>query len=113
MVYQALEAAEELKKDGIVVEIIDPRTIIPLDEETIGKSIAKTGMAVIVHEAPKRGGVGDEISAVITEKFFKDLKAPIIRIGAANCPLPFGQPEQYCLPNKTHIIKAVKELVQK
>jgi acetoin:2,6-dichlorophenolindophenol oxidoreductase subunit beta len=111
MVSQAMEAADMLKKDGIDVEIIDPRTLIPLDEETIGKSIAKTGKVVIVHEAPKRGGVGGEISAVISEKFFKSLKAPIVRVGAANCPLPFGQVEQYCLPNKTHIVKAVKELV--
>jgi acetoin:2,6-dichlorophenolindophenol oxidoreductase subunit beta len=110
MVYQAIEAANVLKKDGIDVEIIDPRTLIPLDEEIIGKSIAKTGKVIIVHEAPKRGGVGAEISAVISEKFFESLKKPIVRIGAANCPLPFGQPEQYCLPNKTHIIKAVKEL---
>ncbi len=112
MVYQALEAAEELKKEGIDAEIIDPRTLIPLDEETIGKSIAKTGKALIVHEAPKRGGVGAEISAVITEKFFSSLKAPVMRLGAANCPLPFGQPEQYCLPNKTHIIEAARKLVK-
>jgi len=109
MVYQALEAAAELAKAGIDVEIIDPRTLIPLDEETIGKSIAKTGKVVIAHEAPKRGGVGGEIAAMISEKFFKDLQSPIIRVGAANCPLPF-MGEQYCLPNKNNIIEAVKKL---
>lgn len=109
MVYQALEAAAELAKVGIDVEIIDPRTLIPLDEESIGKSVAKTGKVVIAHEAPVRGGVGGEIAAVISGKFFKSLKAPIKRVGAANCPLPF-MGEQYCLPNKENIIAAVKEL---
>lgn len=110
LVYQAIDAAKELEKEGISVEIIDPRTIIPLDVDTIGESIAKTGKVIIVHEAPKRGGIGGEISAVISEKFFSSLKAPIIRIGAANCPLPFNM-EEYCLPNKTDIINAVKGIV--
>lgn len=112
MVYQALDAAKELEKDGISVEIIDPRTIIPLDLDTIGKSLSKTGKVIITHEAPKRGGVGAEISAALSENFYTKLKAPIMRIGAANCPLPFGQPEQYCLPNKADIIEAVKKIVQ-
>lgn len=110
MVHMALEAAAELAKVGIDVEVIDPRTIIPLDEAIIGKSIAKTGKVVIAHEAPVRGGVGGEISAVISEKFFKSLKAPIVRVGAANCPLPY-MGEQDCLPHKEDIIKAVKKLV--
>ncbi len=111
-VYQALEAAEELAKEGISAEIIDPRTLIPLDKKLIGESVKKTGRVVIVHEAPKRGGFGSEISAVIAENFFDSLRAPIIRIGAANIPLPFGMPEQYCLPNKNSIVQSVKELLK-
>lgn len=112
MVPQALEAADELAKDGISVEIVDPRCLIPLDKDTIGKSVKKTGKVVIAHEAPKRGGCGGEISAVITEDFFNYLKAPVKRVGAANVPLPFGMPEQYCLPHKEDIVKAVKEIVK-
>ncbi len=111
MVYQAQEAAVELEKEGISVEIIDPRTVIPLDKETIFTSVRKTGRVVIAHEAPKRGGVGAEISAVITEHCFGDLKAPIMRIGALNIPLPFGLPEKYCLPHKGRIINSVQELI--
>jgi pyruvate dehydrogenase E1 component beta subunit len=111
-VYQAIDAAKELAKEGIDAEIIDPRSLIPLDTKTIGESVKKTGRVVIVHEAPKRGGFGSEISAVITEKFFQYLKSPIIRIGAANVPLPFGMTEQYCLPNKDSIVKGVKDILK-
>ena len=111
-VYQAIDAAQELTKEGIDVEIIDPRSLIPLDIETIGESVKKTGRVVIVHEAPKRGGFGSEISSVISEKFFQYLKSPIIRVGAANVPLPFGITEQYCIPNKDTIVKSVKDLLK-
>lgn len=111
LVYQALEAAAVLAKEGIDAEIIDPRSLIPLDKKTIGESVGKTGRVVIVHEAPKRGGFGGEIGATIAEEFFSCLKAPIKRLGAANIPLPFGMPEQYCLPNKDTIIKSVQEIV--
>lgn len=113
MLNQALEAAKELEEDGIFVEIIDPRTLIPLDKETIGKSIKKTGRVIIAHEAPKRGSSGSEIAAVIAEEFFDYLKAPVKRIGAANTPLPFGMPESYCLPNKNHIVQSIKEFKNK
>jgi pyruvate/2-oxoglutarate/acetoin dehydrogenase E1 component len=112
MVNRALEAAEQLANEGIDVEIIDPRCLIPLDKKTIEQSVKKTGRVVIVHEAPKRGGVGGEISAVISENFFNYLKAPIKRLGAANIPLPFGMPEQYCLPNKNDIVQSVKEILK-
>lgn len=111
MVYQALEAAEVLGKEGIDVEIIDPRTLIPLDKKRIKDSVAKTGRVVIAHEGPKRGGAGAEISAVISEHFFSLLKAPIVRVGAANCPIPFSM-EQYILPDKTGIIDAVRSIVK-
>ncbi len=111
LVYHSIEAAKELEEEGISVEIIDPRTLIPLDSQTIFSSVKKTGKVVIAHEAPKRGGVGGEISAFITENCFESLKAPIKRVAALNIPIPFGIPEKYCLPNKDHIVKAVKELV--
>lgn len=111
-VYQALEAVQELAKEGVSAEVIDPRTLIPFDKKTIGDSVKKTGRVLIVHEAPKRGGFGGEISAIISEYFFPYLKAPIVRVGAANIPLPFGMPEQYCLPNKDIIVKSVKDLLK-
>jgi len=112
MLYRALEAAAELEKEGIQVEIIDPRTIYPLDVEMITDSVKKTRRALIVHEHPKRGGIGGEIAAVITENCFKELKVPVKRIGAANCPLPFGMTEQYCMPSSADIVKGVKELLK-
>lgn len=112
MVYQALQAAGELEKEGINVEIIDPRSIIPLDKGIIKNSVNKTGKALVVHEAPKRGGIGGEICSIIAEECFNSLKAPVTRIGAANIPIPFGMPEQYCLPNKDTIIKAVIEILK-
>lgn len=112
LVYQAMEAAAELEKEGISVEVVDPRSLIPLDKKTIGESVKKTGRVVIVHEAPKRGGFGSEISAVISESFFPYLKAPIVRLGAANVPIPFGSAEQYCFPNKNTIVQSIKEILK-
>lgn len=112
MLYRSLEAAAELEKEGISVEIVDPRTLFPLDVETIAASAAKTGRVLIVHEHPTRGGIGGELSAVISEKCFKDLQAPIKRLGGADTPLPFGLPEQFCIPDKNRIIQGVKELIK-
>ena len=112
MILPALEAAAELAQEGISVEIIDPRTLIPLDKNTIGNSVKKTGRVVVVHEAPKRGSAAGEIAATIAEDFFSYLKAPVRRIGAANTPLPFGMPETYCLPNKDSIVANVKAVVK-
>lgn len=112
MVYESLKAAEELKKEGIDIEIIDPRSLVPLDKTTICNSVNKTGRAVIAHEAHVRGGFGGEISAVISEECFDALKAPIKRIGSANCPIPFGMPERFLLPTKDNIIQAVKESIK-
>lgn len=111
MVWDSLEAAEELQKEGISVEIIDPRTLVPLDKETIFNSVRKTGRVVVANEAPKRGSISGEISAIITENCFKDLKAPIKRVGAANIPIPFGANEAHVLPNKNDIVAAVKAIV--
>lgn len=112
MVYKSLEAAKELEKDGISIEVIDPRTLFPLDKETIFESVKKTNRVVIVHEAVKRGGVGAEIAAQIADEVFDYLDAPIKRVAALNVPIPFSPSlEKYVIPNVKDIIKAVKSIV--
>jgi len=108
MIYHALEAAEQLASEGISCEVVDPRTILPLDREAILDSVAKTKRAVIVHEAPKTGGVGGEIAAMIAEHAFSSLRSPVVRVGAPFTPLPRKPYEKLYLPNKEKIISAVK-----
>lgn len=111
MVSKALEAAENLKKQHIEVEVIDPRTLVPLDKETIINSIAKTSRVIIAHEAHKRSGPGAEIAAMLAEEAIEYLDGPILRIGAKNVPLPYSPVlENYVLPGTEDIIKAVKSL---
>ena len=110
MVPQALVAAEELAMDGIDCEILDPRTIVPLDHEAIVDSVNKTHRVVIAHEAPKTGGAGGEIAAVIAEKAFASLSAPIIRVGAPFTPVPRHPYEKIYLPDKDKIKSAVQQL---
>jgi len=112
MVHRALEAAEELSKEGISVEVIDPRTLQPLDNETIINSIKKTHKVVIVHEAVKFAGPGAEIAAMIAEEAFDYLDAPIKRVAAPFTPVPFSPVlEQEYIPSKKKIIAAVREAV--
>lgn len=109
MVYTALNAAEKLAENGISAEVIDPRTIVPLDIDTIIASVKKTHALVIVHEAVKQGGFGAEIAAQVAEQAFDYLDAPIVRIGAPFTPVPFSPPlEQAYIPNEDAIIKAVR-----
>lgn len=110
-VQKALDVAERLwKEEGISVEVIDPRTIVPLDKETILNSVRKTGRAVVVHEAHKVCGVGAEIASVIQEEAFPYLDAPVIRLGAKQCPLPFNLGlENAVVPQPDDIYKAVKK----
>jgi len=112
MVHKALEAAEELSKEGISVEVIDPRTLQPLDGETIIESVKKTHKVVIVHEAVKFAGPGAEIAAMIAEEAFDYLDAPIKRVAAPFTPVPFSPVlEQAYIPSKEKIIAAVKEAI--
>jgi len=111
MVREALNAAEQLKGDKIELEIIDLRTISPLDVETIITSIRKTGRGVIVHEAPKTCGLGAEIIALINEKAFLSLQAPIERVTGFDIPIPLMKTEHYYLPNPKRIITAVKKVM--
>ena len=110
-VYDALEAAEKLAADGVSVEVIDLRSLYPLDKELIGESIAKTHKAIVITEEVKRGGFGGEISAIIGEEFFDYLDAPVIRIGALDTPVPFAPNlEQYYIPNAQDILVAAKKM---
>ncbi len=112
MVHQALAAADLLQKEGATAEVLDPRTLLPLDKETILESVAKTGRVVIVHEAPTFGGFGGEIAATISDEAFYSLDAPIKRVGAPFTPVP-AHPllEQFYLPNAEKIVKAAKEIL--
>ena len=110
-VYDALEAAEKLAADGVSVEVIDLRSLYPLDKELIGESIAKTHKAIVITEEVKRGGFGGEIRAIIGEEFFDYLDAPVIRIGALDTPVPFAPNlEQYYIPNAQDILVAAKKM---
>lgn len=115
MVHKALEAAEELEKEGISVEVVDPRTLVPLDTETIIQSVAKTGHLVVVHEAVKRGGYGGEIASMIAEsEAFDYLDAPIKRLGGVATPIPYNpELEKAAIPQVPDIINAVKETLSK
>ncbi|MEI4789570.1 alpha-ketoacid dehydrogenase subunit beta [Bacillus sp. FJAT-53060] len=114
MVHKALEAAKELEAEGIDVEIIDPRTLVPLDEETIIESVKKTGKCIVVHEAVKRGGYAGEIASMIAEsEAFDYLDAPIKRLGGLAVPIPYNPTlEKAVIPQVPDIIEAAKELVR-
>jgi pyruvate dehydrogenase E1 component beta subunit len=109
MVQLALRAAEELK-DRVSVEVVDPRTLEPLDIEAIVASVQKTGRVVIVDEDTRRAGVGAEIGMQIMERAFDSLDAPIERVGAANTPIAGGYMEQYVLPQQKDIVAAIEKV---
>lgn len=111
MVKKSLEAAEILAKSGISVEVIDVRTLVPFDKETLIKSVAKTNHVVIAHEAHERSGPGAEISAVLASDAIEYLDGPILRVAAKNVPLPYSPVlEQYVLPDVDDIVSAVESL---
>lgn len=112
LVLLALEAAEQLSAERISVEVVDPRGLIPLDRETILKSVEKTGRVVIVHEAAKRGGPGSEVAAIIAEEALTSLVAPIKRVASPDVPVPQSiHLEQFIVPKTSDIIAAVKEII--
>jgi len=112
MVHVALEAAKELEKQGIQAEVIDPRTLVPLDKKTLLESVKKTGRILIVHEEPTRGGSGAEIAAIIAEEAIYDLKAPVKRLGGPNVPIAqSAYLEQYYRPNVKQIVQEVQNLM--
>jgi pyruvate dehydrogenase E1 component beta subunit len=114
MVHQSLKAADEADKDGISVEVVDPRTLQPLDTETIIASVKKTNRAVTAHEAVTRMGFGAELAAVIQYEAFDWLDAPIERVGAKFAPLAFAPAmEQYVVPQVADVLAAIKRTVGK
>jgi len=114
MTYFCKEAARELAQQGIQAEIIDLRTLVPLDFPAIVESIRKTRHAVIVHEACVTGGFGGELSARITEELFELLDGPVVRIGAKHVPMPFSPVmEQYVLPQPEDIVAGVKKALRR
>ena len=112
MVQRSLQAAEELAKEGIDIEVVDPRTLRPLDTETIVNSVKKTGKVMIVHEAVKTGGFGGELAGVIAEsEAFGYLEAPIIRLAGREVPIPYNRNlEQKAVPQVEDIIEKAREL---
>jgi len=112
MVPKALEAAEALGSETSV-EVIDPRTLVPLDIEAIVASVQKTGRLLIAHEAPVRGGVGGEILRQVQERCFDCLDAAPVILGGLNTPIPFSPPlEDACVPQAADIIAKIKEIIQ-
>ncbi|AHC51446.1 TPP-dependent acetoin dehydrogenase complex, E1 protein subunit beta [Sulfolobus acidocaldarius SUSAZ] len=112
MIQKALGVADKLAKEGISVEVIDPRTLIPLDKKTIFSSLEKTGRLVIVDQAPKTGSAASEISAVVAEEAFHLLKAPIKRVCSLDTSVAYSKPlEEYTIPDEMKIIKAIQEVL--
>lgn len=112
MVQMSLKAAAVLAAEGIEAEVIDPRTLVPLDEASLLASVRKTGRALVVYEANRRAGAGAEIAAVIADKAFGALKAPIRRVAAEDVPIPFSPVlEKFVLPNEDKIVQAAKSLL--
>ena len=110
MVHRALAAAETLA-DEISIELIDPRTLVPLDMETILTSVRKTGRLLVVHEAPTRAGIGAEIVRRVVEDAFDELTAPPLVLGGANLPMPFARVlETACMPQEEDIVAAVRRI---
>ena len=111
MVLTALDAAQELEREGLDLEVIDLRTLAPLDKEMILASVKKTSKAMVLHEASRTGGIGGEIAAIIAEEAFEWLDAPIVRIAAIDTPVPYSPPlEEYYLPQIKDVMEAARKL---
>ena len=112
MTLKCLEAAAMLADEGISVEVVDLRTISPLDKTSLLESVAKTGRAIVVHEAVKRGGIGGDIAAMLMEEAYDDLDAPVMRICGKNTTIPYNlKLEKACIPSTENIIEGILELV--
>ena len=112
MVHKALNVANELAKQGIEIEVIDPRTLVPLDKQTIINSVKKTGRVVIASEDCKTGGVAAEITSIIVEEAFDYLDAPIQRVSALDVPIPYSPIlEGIVIPQEKNIMDAIKKVI--
>ncbi len=113
MVHTAVEAAEQLSKQGIEAEVIDLRTLLPLDRETILASVKKTNKLLVVHEDTRTGGIAGEIAALVCEGAFEDLDGPIARVTALDTPVPYSPPlEEFFLPNTEKVVAAARALAK-
>ncbi|MFN0166354.1 MAG: alpha-ketoacid dehydrogenase subunit beta [Bryobacteraceae bacterium] len=113
MVHVAKEAAETLEREGISMEIVDLRTLQPLDDDAIFSSVRKTSKAIVLHEASLTGGIGGEVASRITEHCFQDLDGPVVRMAAPDCPVPFSPPlEEAFLPNAQKLADKARWLVR-
>jgi pyruvate/2-oxoglutarate/acetoin dehydrogenase E1 component len=113
MAHSSLEAATSLAKEGIEAEVIDLRTLLPLDRETIVNSVKKTNRLLVVHEDTRTGGIAGEIAAVVFEEAFDDLDAPVRRVTSLDTPVPYSPPlEEHFLPNVAKITEAARDLAK-
>jgi 2-oxoisovalerate dehydrogenase E1 component beta subunit len=111
MVHTALDASRKLEENGISLEIVDLRTLMPLDKETIFNSVKKTNKVIVLYEATRSGGVGAEVSALISEEVFGYLDGPILRVSSLDTPVPYSPPlEEYYLPQVEDVVEAAKKL---
>src|SRR6266496_4133572 len=111
MVFTAIEAAAILAKEGIEVEVVDLRTLAPLDREAIAGTVRKTNKVILLHEDTQTGGLAGELAAIINEEAFDDLDGPIVRITARDTPVPFSPPqEEYFLPKVSDVVREARKL---
>jgi len=113
MVYTALDAAKELAEQGVEAEVLDLRSLAPLDREAILATVAKTSRVMLLHEATRTGGIGGELAAIIAEEAFEYLDAPIVRVASLDTPVPYSPPlEAAFLPNVEKVVAAARKLVE-
>jgi 2-oxoisovalerate dehydrogenase E1 component beta subunit len=111
MVWTALEAAQELEKEGLSLEVVDLRTLLPYDEDTVLASVRKCSKVILLHEDTRTGGMAGELAALIAEKALEDLDGPIVRVTAPDTPVPFSPPLEECfLPNAQKVLEAARRL---
>jgi 2-oxoisovalerate dehydrogenase E1 component beta subunit len=111
MVHTALEAAEILSAEAIEIEILDLRTVSPLDREAIAATVSKTNKVIILHEHARTGGLAGEISAIINEEAFDSLDGPIVRLTPPDTPVPFSPPqEEFYLPKVSDLVREARQL---
>ncbi len=112
MVHVAMQAAQALEEEGVDLEVVDLRTLAPIDRETVLGSVARTGKALVLHEAPRTGGIGGEVAAIIAEEAFEWLDGPVVRLAALDTPTPYSPPlEAAFAPDAARLVDAVKKLV--
>jgi pyruvate dehydrogenase E1 component beta subunit len=113
LVHESLEAARRLAEEGIAVEVVDPRSLVPLDRDTLAASVRHTHRVVIAEEGPMRGGTGGWLAWVVMEECFDDLDAPIVRVAGPNVPVPFSPPlEAFVTPKADDVVAAVRQVVK-